>query len=146
MKWRRGLGRGGVFCVHHDLIVTEDVVQAANDRGQLSALAVAAQAELKVEKLQAVADKGYHAADPLAAGEQAGLETFVPAPGSTSGRGKDGQEVFPKERFPYAAARDTCPCPGGQSLQRGSESQNRGKARIVYTGPRAPPARAGRIG
>ena len=33
----------------HDLIVSEDVVQAANDRGQLGALAVAAKEELRVE-------------------------------------------------------------------------------------------------
>jgi transposase len=116
----------------HDLIVTEQVVQAANDRGQLSALAVTAKEALQVETLEAVADKGYHEADQLGACEQAGIETFVPAPGSTSGRGKDGQEVFPKERFPYDAARDTYQCPGGHSLKRGSESQSRGKARIVY--------------
>src|SRR5438876_9518297 len=38
----------------HDLIVSEDVVQAANDRGQLGALAAAAKQELGVENLQAV--------------------------------------------------------------------------------------------
>jgi transposase len=116
----------------NDLIVAEDVVQAANDRGQLSALAVAAKAALNVEKLQAVADKGYHEADQLEACEQAGLETFVPAPGGTSGRSPDGQDIFPKERFAYDAASDTYACPGGQSLKRGSESQSRGKERIVY--------------
>ena len=53
----------------HDLIVSEDVVPAANDRGQLSALAVAAKEELRVEKLQVVADKGYHQSDQLEACE-----------------------------------------------------------------------------
>ena len=35
----------------HDLIVAEEVVQAANDLGQLSSLATAAKAELQVEQL-----------------------------------------------------------------------------------------------
>jgi hypothetical protein len=116
----------------HDLIVAQDVVQAANDRGQLSALALAAKAALNVEDLQAVADKGYHQADQLQACEQAGLEAFVPAPGGTSGRSPDGQDIFPKERLAYDAASDTYACPGGQSLKRGSQSQSRGKERIVY--------------
>jgi hypothetical protein len=116
----------------HDLIVAEAVVQAANDRGQLSALAVAAQAQLKVEKLQAVADKGYHEADQLEACGQEGLETFVPAPGTTSGRSPDGTDIFPKERFTYEAAGDTCQCPAGHRLPRSGERQSQGKARIVY--------------
>jgi len=88
----------------HDLIVAEEVVQAANDRSQLAALAIAAKAELQVETLQAVADKGYHEADQLEACEQAGVEAFVPDQGKTSGRGKDGREVYPKEQFRYDAA------------------------------------------
>lgn len=116
----------------HDLIVAEDVVQAANDLGQLSPLALAAQAELGVEKLQAVADKGYHEADQLAACEPASVETFVPAPRTTSGRGKDGQDIFPKERFTYEPASDTYHCPGGQSLPRASANQHRGKVRMDY--------------
>ena len=114
-----------------DRIVTAEGVPAANDRGQLRALAGAAPAEVAVEKLQAVADKGCHAADQLEAGAPAGREPFVPAPGGPSGRGKDGQEVFPKERLPCAAASDPDPCPGGHRLKRGRESQSRGKARIV---------------
>jgi hypothetical protein len=116
----------------HDLIVAEEVVQAANDRGQLAALAVAAKEELQVETLQAVADKGYHEADQLEACEQAGVATFVPDQGKTSGQGKDGQEIFPKERFGYDAAADAYHCPAGQTLARGHESQSRGKDWIAY--------------
>ena len=116
----------------HDLIVAEDVVQAANDRGQLSALAVAAKEELHVETLQAVADKGYHEADQLEACEQAAIETFVPDQGKTSGQSKDGREVFPKERFTYDAATDAYQCPAGQTLPRAAENQSRGKDRLLY--------------
>jgi len=116
----------------HDLIVAQAVVQAANDRGQLAALAVAAKEALQVERLQAVADKGYHEADQLEACEQAGVETYVPDQGKHSGRGPDGQEIFPKEQFRYDAVADAYHCPGGQTLARGHESQSRGKDWIAY--------------
>lgn len=116
----------------HDLIVEPEVVLAANDRGQLSALAVAAKKELGVETLQAVADKGYHEAGQLEACEQAGIDTYVPAPGTTSGQNKDGQEVFPKEAFIYDAVGDTYRCPGGQTLKRRTVGTSKGKERILY--------------
>jgi hypothetical protein len=116
----------------HDLIVSEDVVQAANDRGQLGALAVAAKQELRVEKLQAVADKGYHQADQLEACEQAGVETFVPEPVGASGQGPGGREVFPKQAFGYDAAADAYHCPGGAVLPRASVNQDHGRERLLY--------------
>jgi transposase/uncharacterized protein YdbL (DUF1318 family) len=121
----------------HDLIVTEDVVQAANDRGQLGALAVAAKTELQVESLQAVADKGYHEAAQLEACEQAGVETFVPEQGTTSGKTKEGVPVFPKEQFRYDARADVYHCPGGQTLPYRGETQCRGQDRRFYRHPAA---------
>ena len=109
----------------HDLIVSEDVVQAANDRGQLGALAVAARQELRVEKLQAVADKGYHQSDQLEACEAAGVESFVPEPVGASGQGPGGREVFPKQAFRYDAAADAYHCPGGAVLPRASVNRPR---------------------
>ena len=116
----------------HDLIVSEDVVQAANDRGQLGALAVDARQELRVETLQAVADKGYHQSDQLEACEQAGVETFVPEPLGASGQGPGGREVFPKQAFRYDAAADAYHCPGGAALPRASVNQDHGRERILY--------------
>ena len=102
----------------HDLIAAQEVVQAANDREQLSGLALAAKKELQAENLQAVADKGYHNNDQLEACEAAGIETFVPQQGGTSGQSKDGRKVFPKEQFQYQAETDTYRCPGGHDLRR----------------------------
>jgi transposase len=116
----------------HDLIVAEDVVQSASDRGQLSAMALAAKEELGVQTLQALADKGYHEADQLEACEQAGVQAFVPDQGKTSGRGKGGKAVFAKEQFRYDAQADAYHCPGGQVLKHGCEHQSRGKDRILY--------------
>jgi len=116
----------------HDLIVSEEVVQAANDRGQLGALAAAAKEELQVGHLQAVADKGYHQADQLAACEAAGVETFVPEPVGASGKGPGGRAVFPKQAFRYDAAGDAYHCPGGAVLPRASVNQDHGRERILY--------------
>ena len=116
----------------HDLIVTQEVVQAANDRAQLGVMALAAKEELQVEQLQAVADKGYHEADQLESCEQAGIETLVPEQGKTSGQGKKGKEIFPKEQFEYDGQADAYHCPAQRTLPRQAQNHSRGKERILY--------------
>jgi transposase len=120
----------------HDLIVTEEVVQDAADINQLHSMAQAAKTELGVERLQAVADKGYHQADELEGCEQAGIETFVPQverPGVIS----KGQEMFPKAKFKYDSAADTYECPAGQRLPRQNEYELNGNIWIYYHDARA---------
>jgi transposase len=102
----------------HDLIVAQDVVQAAVDKSQLAPMALAAKEELGVEKLQAVADKGCYDTDQLEACEQAGIETFVPQAGGQADRVWQGRKFFGKGRFGYDAPADVYHCPGGQSLAR----------------------------
>jgi transposase len=116
----------------HHLIAVGEVVQAANDRGQLSGMAVAAKEELGVEKLAAVADGGFHEAGQIEASEAAGIETYVSAAGSSSGQSANGVAVYPKEAFVYEAARDWYRCPGGQELKRGYTGESKGKERIYY--------------
>jgi transposase len=116
----------------HHLIVEPEVVQAANDRGQLSSMAAAAKQELGVERLQVVADAGYHEAGQLEVCEAAQIETYVSTPGSTSGRGTAGQKVYPKEAFQYETGSDSYQCPAGQRLARGYQGQSKGKERIYY--------------
>lgn len=121
----------------HHLIVEPAVVQSASDRGQLSPMARAAKAELAAEKLQVVADAGYHEADQLEACEQAGIETYVPDTGKTSGQSLGGKIVFPKERFLYDGESDTYRCPAGALLRRGPVTKSRGKERVTYYNCRA---------
>jgi transposase len=101
----------------HDLIVETEVVQDANDRKQLSALAIAAKTELGVEQLKAVADSGYDEAEQFKACADAGIEVYVPAQGTTSGKTNTGQQIFPKEAFIYDSARDLYPVPGWAGTQ-----------------------------
>lgn len=114
------------------LIVEPEVVQSACDRGQLSKMAIAAKAQLRVEKLQAVADAGYHEADQLEACEKSGIETYVPDTGKRSGQSTGGKKIFPKEQFIYDPKEDTYRCPAGQTLSRGFVGKCSGKERVNY--------------
>jgi transposase len=116
----------------HDLIVESQVVQDANDRGQLSPMARAAQEALGTKNLKVVADAGYHEAKQLEQCEAAGLETYVPAPGTTSGQAKDGSKIYPKEAFTYDASRDLYRCPAGKQLPRGCQCMAQGKSKVYY--------------
>lgn len=134
--------RGGFFIGYnvqvavdakHDLIIAEEVVQCASDRGQLGAIAQAAQDELKVSSLNVVADKGYHSADQLEACEAADITTYVPAQGSTSGRSsRDGRVVYGKERFTYDAVADEYQCPEDKRLKLRGKCRSRGKTILHY--------------
>jgi transposase len=121
----------------HDLIVAQEVTNAANDLGQLASMASAAKTELGVPQLEVVADKGYHAADTLEACEQAGITTYVPAPPDGRAHGKDGQKVFPRDRFRYDATADTYQCPNGQTLARTGRQEKHGHQYTLYTNPPA---------
>jgi len=115
----------------HDLIVAQEVVQDANDRGQLANMALGAKEALGVEKLQVVADKGYHESDQLENCEKAAVETFVPEP-SSGGKGKNGQTIFAKKQFVYDPTQDVYQCPGEQTLKRVRQDTNHGKQRLIY--------------
>jgi transposase len=121
----------------HDLIVVAEVVQDQNDLGQLAPMAEAAKRELAVEKLDAVADAGYHAAAGLAQCEQAQIATYVPAPRGTAGQSSEGRSVYPKSDFKYDPAQDCYHCPAGRSLPLVCTASNRGQLRHYYYAPDA---------
>jgi transposase len=119
------------------LIVDSAVVQDGNDRGQLAAMAVAAKQELGVEQLKVVADAGYHEGEQLQQCKQANIETYVPAQGTTSGQGKEGRRIFPKEEFIYDQQQDSYRCPGGQQLTRTHDVEDKGKQVTLYANRKA---------
>jgi transposase len=121
----------------HDLIVESEVVQDANDLGQLGPMARAAQQQLGVQQLKVVADAGYHAAAQLAACEAAGIETYLPAHKHCSGQSKEGRAVYPKEAFHYDSVQDLYRCPAGQELTRTYEHKEANRTRICYENPKA---------
>lgn len=121
----------------YHLIVEPQVVQDANDRGQLSPMAVAAKEQLGLQRLKAVADAGYHESVQLHHCSQQGIEAYVPAQGTTSGRGRDGRSIYAKETFVYEQAQDRYRCPAGQRLERRYQKEDKSKAVIIYANPQA---------
>src|SRR5262249_36592785 len=115
----------------HDLIVAQEVVQDANDLAQLGPMALAAKQELGVQNLQVASDKGYHEGDKLDVWEQSGIHSYVPDPTGSSGTGKGGKPIFPKQRFHYDAGQDAYLCPAGQLLKRTKQDTHHGKERLI---------------
>jgi hypothetical protein len=77
-----------------------------------------AKAALHMQKLDAVADRGYFNGEEILACEQAGITVTLPKP-MTSGAKSEGR--FGKQDFVYLPAEDAYRCPAGEKLlyQRG---------------------------
>lgn len=111
------------------LIAAEEVTTEPNDSALLEPMAQAARAALGVEKIAAVADRGYYSHEQVARCAEAGIEAYVPAPQ----RPTPGEGEYPIERFDYDAARDLYVCPQGRELPRKSDStRSSGRYRAYY--------------
>jgi hypothetical protein len=101
-----------VDTVNH-LIVTHEVTNTGSDRSQLANVAREAKAVLQVDKLEAVADRGYFNGEEILACEQAGICVTLPKP-MTSGAKSEGR--FGKQDFVYLPEEDVYRCPAGEKL------------------------------
>jgi transposase len=99
--------------IKHHLIVAHEVVNEGSDRAQLSPMATAAKAALGVEKLDAVADRGYFSGEEILACDKAGITVTLPKP-MTSNAKAEGR--FGKQDFRYVADEDAYICPAGEKL------------------------------
>ena len=83
----------------HHLIVAHEVTNVGKDRRILQ-IRPAAKAALQVEKLEAVADRGYFDGEEILACDQADITVTLPKP-MTSGAKSEGR--FGKQDFVYLA-------------------------------------------
>ena len=97
----------------HHLIVTHEVTNDGTDRSQLSHVAKETKATLGVDKLDAVADRGYFNSEEILACEEAGITVTLPKP-MTSNSKAEGR--FGKQDFRYVAEEDVYVCPAGEKL------------------------------
>jgi transposase len=97
----------------HHLIIAHEVTNSGSDRAQLANMATQAKAVLGVDKLEAVADRGYYSGEEIKACEDAGIAVTLPKP-ATSGMEAKGQ--FGKHDFAYLTGQDVYRCPAGQLL------------------------------
>ena len=82
----------------HHLIITHEVTNIGTDRSQLAHVANEAKAALDVEKLDAVADRGYFNSEEILRCEEAGITVTLPKP-MTSNSKAEGR--FGKQDFRY---------------------------------------------
>src|SRR5512135_2080439 len=68
------------FDAKHKLIVEQHVTNAGSDLGLLAPTAGAAKQVLGVERIDAVADRGYYKGEDIQACEDAGIEAYVARP------------------------------------------------------------------
>ena len=97
----------------HHLIVAHEVTNNGIDRDQLASMAKLARNEMGVEKLTAVADRGYYKSEEILACHQAGITVFVPKT-VTSSATAHGR--FSKDDFIYNAEANEYRCPAGERL------------------------------
>jgi transposase len=109
----------------HHLIVTHEVTNSGSDRAQLANMATQAKAVLGVDKLEAVADRGYYSGEEIKACEDADIAVTLPKP-ATSGMEAKGQ--FGKHDFVYLADDDAYRCPAGEVLSYHSATVDGGRA------------------
>lgn len=110
------------------LIVTHDVINIGNDRGQLARMSKQAKQTLGTNKLDVIADRGYFDGQEILACAEADITITLPKP--TSGVKAEGR--FGKQDFVYLAKEDVYRCPAGQTLSYRYTNEEDGKTLRRY--------------
>jgi transposase len=97
----------------HHLIGAHVVTNNGIDRDQMTSMAKLARTEMGIDKLTAVADRGYYKSEEILACHEAGITVFVPKT-VTSSATADGR--FGKDDFIYNAKMNEYRCPAGERL------------------------------
>lgn len=115
--------------VKHKLIAEQAVTNQVLDMGLLAPTVEAAMNTLGVERIEAVADRGYFKIEDIEACERAGITAYVPKPI----RGPAVREgFFTKDEFRYDQEKDIYICPAGHTLSPRYESRSRDNVKIDY--------------
>jgi len=113
----------------HHLIVHHEVTNICTDRSQLSGVAKKTKEILGVDKLTAVADRGYYSGSEIKACSDDGITIYLPKP-QTSGNTSKG--MFSKRDFIYKPDVDEYKCPAGEQAIYRCSKQERGKVLKCY--------------
>src|SRR6201987_2650223 len=97
----------------HHLIIAHEVTNIGSDRAQLANIASRAKDVLGVEKLEAVADRGYYSGEEILACDKAGIAVTLPKPMTS---GLEARGPFAKQDFIYPSDEDAYRCPAGEKL------------------------------
>jgi transposase len=110
--------------IEHHLIITHEVTNRGSDRAQLANIASQAKDVLGVDRLEAVADRGYYNGEEILACDNAGIAVTLPKP-MTSGIEARGR--FGKQDFVYLEDEDVYRCPAGEKLKYYYTNEEKGQ-------------------
>lgn len=111
------------------LIVAHEVTNVGNDTAHLANMAEQAKAVLRLDKMEAVVDRGYFDSQQILSCDRAGIELTLPKP-QRSGSKSEGR--FGKQDFVYKADQDAYRCPAGEMLTYRFTGQEDGKTLRRY--------------
>ncbi len=117
--------------VKRKLIAEQEVSNQVLDMGLLAPTVEAAMDTLGVDRIEAVADRGYFKIEDIEAYEKAGITAFVPKPI----RGPAvavAEGFFSKEQFRYDPGKDIYLCPADQVLSPRHFDKSRDNVKIDY--------------
>ena len=115
----------------HHLIITHEVTNSGSDRAQLANVTSQAKNVLGVDKLEAVADRGYFSGVEILTCHDAGIAVTLPKP-MTSGIEAKGR--FGKQDFVYLSDEYVYRCPAGEKLRYYYTNEEKGlKLRRYWT-------------
>jgi hypothetical protein len=123
----RGTGRVGYNVQaagdsKHHLILAHEVTNEGHDRTQLVNMAQQPKAILEEDQITVVADRGYYSGEEIKACEEAGIETCVAKPQTSSNQAKG---CFGKRDFKYHPEDDEYECPAGErAIYRFTREEN----------------------
>jgi transposase len=101
----------GAVDAKHKLITHFDT-GSVNDTNALAAIAIETKELLQVEKMDVLADKGYHTGQQIQQCEQNQITTYV----SPKEPASNNPDIFPITQFTYNAENDCYTCPANQIL------------------------------
>ena len=108
----------------HHLIIAHEVTNTGSDRAQLANIASQAKEVLGVDKLEAVADRGYYSGEEINACDKAGIAVTLPKPMTS---GLEARGSFGKQDFVYLGDEDAYRCPAGEKLTYHSTNEESGQ-------------------
>lgn len=93
-------------------LITHFDTGSVNDTNALASIAIETKEILQVEKMDVLADKGYHTGEQIQRCEQNEITTYV----SPKEPASNNPDIFPITAFIYDTRNDCYTCPAGQSL------------------------------
>ncbi|MBM3120438.1 MAG: IS1182 family transposase [Chloroflexi bacterium] len=118
----------------HKLILDYEVSNEGTDYSHLSEMAQRAKEILRVEKLEALADKGYYSGEGVKECVEMGVIPFIPEPEREAPPGGVPQPEFYENKFQYDREGDKYICPCGCELTFRRDSTQNGKVMKIYQG------------